>query len=81
VFGAEAQHAAAHFEQWLEAGIRHFRLEFVHESPDQVVRITEAWQSALEGRITAAALTTQLRRTSPQGITEGSLLVLYEPRP
>jgi putative protease len=76
VFGAEAQHAAAHFEQWLEAGIRHFRLEFVHESAEQLTRITEAWQSALEGRTTPPALAAQLRRAAPQGITEGSLLVL-----
>jgi putative protease len=76
VFGAEAQHAAAHFAEWLEAGIRHFRLEFVHESAEQLIRVTEAWQAALDGRITAAALTNQLRRAAPQGVTEGSLLVL-----
>jgi putative protease len=76
VFGAEAQHAAAHFDRWLEAGIRHFRLEFVHETADQLTHITQAWQSALERSTTPAALTAQLRRAAPQGITEGSLLVL-----
>jgi putative protease len=76
VFGAEAQHAAAYVGEWLGAGIRHFRLEFVHETAEQLTRVTEAWQEALEGRIAPAALTAQLRRAAPQGITEGSLLVL-----
>ncbi|HYV61328.1 MAG TPA: DUF3656 domain-containing protein, partial [Bryobacteraceae bacterium] len=30
VFGAEAQEASLHLTEWLAAGIRHFRLEFVH---------------------------------------------------
>jgi len=36
VFGAEAQEASAHLDLWRAAGIRHFRLEFVHESGAQV---------------------------------------------
>ena len=36
VFGAEAQEASLHLAEWLAAGIRHFRIEFVHETPDQV---------------------------------------------
>ena len=36
VFGAEAQEASLHLDAWRAAGIRHFRLEFVHESAEQV---------------------------------------------
>jgi len=39
VFGAEAQEASAHLEHWLAAGVRHFRLEFVHESSEQIERV------------------------------------------
>lgn len=75
VFGAEAQQASAHLTNWLNAGIRHFRLEFVHEPPAQVAEVFRAFQSALAGQIRAAELERQLKRASPQGTTEGSLFV------
>jgi len=75
VFGAEAQQAAAHLEAWRGAGIRHFRLEFAHESADQVTRVTRAFDDALAGRSTARDLAQTLQRIAPEGITEGSLFV------
>jgi putative protease len=75
VFGAEAQHAAAHLEEWLHAGIRHFRLEFAHESAEQVEGATRAFEDALAGRLPARELARRLRGLSPEGITEGSLRV------
>ena len=52
VFGAEAQEASRHLEEWRAAGLHRFRLEFVHESADQVTRITRAFSDALRGRLT-----------------------------
>jgi putative protease len=75
VFGAEAQHGAGHLEEWRAAGICHFRLEFVQETADQVMRVTEVWQAALAGELSAPALQAQLRKVAPGGITEGSLFV------
>ncbi len=75
VFGAEAQHAAAHLEMWLEAGIRHFRLEFAHESAAQTVGVSRAFEDALAGRISKGELEQRLRKLSPEGVTEGSLYV------
>lgn len=75
VFGAEAQHAAAHMEDWLGAGIGHFRLEFVHESPEQVTGATLAFEDALARRCSARELTARLQRLAPEGVTEGSLYV------
>ena len=49
VFGAEAQEASAHLDSWRQAGIRHFRLEFVHETAAQVADVTRAFRSALAG--------------------------------
>ncbi len=43
VFGAEAQEASRHLDEWRRAGIGHFRLEFVHESAEQVTRIGRAF--------------------------------------
>ncbi|MGH9720579.1 MAG: DUF3656 domain-containing U32 family peptidase [Bryobacteraceae bacterium] len=75
VFGAEAQTADTHLEAWRRAGIRHFRLEFVHESAEQVRRVTSAFASALAAGITATQLTAELKKIAPEGITEGSLFV------
>jgi putative protease len=75
VFGAEAQQAAAHLEAWRAAGIRHFRLEFVHESASQVTGVTGAFEEALAGRCPPRELAARLQRLTPQGITEGSLYV------
>ena len=75
VFGSEAQHASQHLEAWRRAGIRHFRLEFVHELAKQVTSITESFRNFLEGRTTASQLSTELRKMAPSGVTEGSLFV------
>ena len=75
VFGAEAQEASAHMDAWREAGIRHFRLEFVHESAHEVQHVTAAFQAFLAGRINAGQLGSELKRYAPAGVTEGSLFV------
>ena len=54
VFGAEAQEASLHLEDWMAAGIHRFRLEFAHETGDQVSRIARAFEDALAGRRTRA---------------------------
>lgn len=75
VFGAEAQEASAHLDAWLDAGIRHFRLEFAHESADEVSEVVRAFQATLRREITSATLASKLKRIAPQGTTEGSLFV------
>ena len=75
VFGAQAQEASRHFDAWRKAGIRHFRLEFAHESAAEVAHITTAFQKALRGEITTKDLTRELAARAPQGTTEGSLYV------
>ncbi|HEY2017155.1 MAG TPA: DUF3656 domain-containing protein [Bryobacteraceae bacterium] len=75
VFGAEAQEASRHLEEWMAAGIRRFRLEFVHESGRQVTGIATAFADALAGRRPMRDLAQHLPRLAPQGVTEGSLFV------
>jgi putative protease len=75
VFGAEAQEASGHLDTWRNAGIADFRVEFVHESPKQVARITDALKRALNGRIPSQALAKELKDVAPQGVTQGSLFV------
>lgn len=75
VFGAEAQEASAHLANWLEAGIRHFRLEFVHESAPQVREVFRAFESFLAGNSSPEDLARRLKLTAPEGTTAGSLFV------
>ncbi len=75
VFGAEAQVASQHLDQMIGSGIRHFRLEFVHESAAEVTQVAAAFQAYFAGNVTASELDQQLRQIATQGTTEGSLFV------
>ncbi|MBL8134607.1 MAG: DUF3656 domain-containing protein [Anaerolineae bacterium] len=75
VFGAEAQVAARHLDQMRASGIVHYRLEFVHETAEQVRRIAGAFQVYFAGRTDTAGLEARLMKIVPQGISEGSLFV------
>ncbi|MBV8842374.1 MAG: U32 family peptidase [Bryobacterales bacterium] len=75
VFGAEAQEGSRHLNEWLQSGIRHFRLEFVTESAERVIEIVRAFDAALRGGMSPSQLQRHLREFAPQGIAEGSLFV------
>ena len=45
VFGAEAQTDVGSMDAWMSAGLRHFRVEFVHETPDQVAQVVAGFGS------------------------------------
>lgn len=75
VFGAEAQEASRFVDGWLAAGIRHYRLEFVHESGAEVEQITRAFAETLAGKQPAAQLSRRLAGIVPAGTTAGSLFV------
>ncbi len=75
VFEGRPQVAAPHMSDWLAAGLRDFRLEFVHESPEQVHEVISAYRAFLNGNIGSGELQTRLSAVSDQGVTEGSLFV------
>jgi putative protease len=62
-------------DDWRGAGIRHFRLEFVHESAQEVTQIVKAFAATLTNRQSARELAAQLGRFAPQGVTDGSLFI------
>jgi putative protease len=75
VFGAEAQVASRHLDALMANGIRHYRLEFVHETGAVVRDVAAAFRAYFNGRATAAQLDARLAKTVPEGTTEGSLFV------
>ncbi len=75
VFEGRPQVAAAHLREWREAGLRDFRLEFVHETPEQVRAVVAAHRDFLTDACGVAELEARLREQTDQGTTEGSLFV------
>jgi U32 family peptidase len=75
VFEGRPQVAGAHLDTWQAAGLRDFRLEFVHESPDEVREVIAAHRAYLSGELDAGALAARLQVLSEAGTTEGSLFV------
>nr|WP_084048918.1 U32 family peptidase [Deinococcus hopiensis] len=75
VFEGRPQVAGAHLSGWLAAGLRDFRLEFVHETPEQVREVIGLHRAFLALELGAAELEARLNALSDQGTTEGSLFV------
>lgn len=75
VFGAEAQVASRHLAGMLESGIVHYRLEFVHETAEQVAGVAWAFLATFDGKFNGLQLDQHLREIVPEGTTEGSLFV------
>ncbi len=75
VFEGRPQVAGGHLDTWRAAGLRDFRLEFVHESPDEVREVIAAHRAYLVGELDAGALAARLQALSEAGTTEGSLFV------
>ncbi len=75
VFEARAQSGGRFLETWRNAGIGHYRLEFVHEDAEAVLGTVRAYRKALEGKLSAKELQRELERFAPQGTTQGSFIV------
>ena len=59
----------------MQSGIVDYRLEFVHESAEDVRQVADAFQAYFAGRINAVQLDIRLQKIAPEGTTEGSLFV------
>lgn len=78
VFGAEAQTDPTAIQTWREAGISNFRIEFVHQTPEQVKGISISFGEFLSSESSTESvrqLSESLEQFSPQSTTQGSLYV------
>jgi U32 family peptidase len=73
VFNGTAQTGAEYFYALLEAGSRHFRIEFLQESPTQVIQVIQQYQQLLAGTIKGTQLWKNLKLQRQLGVTRGSL--------
>jgi putative protease len=73
VFNPRAQTGAEFFDRMLALGARHFRVEFVDESPEEVVRTIRAYEGLFAGRVSGADLWRELKLLNQLGVTRGQL--------
>lgn len=73
VFNARAQTGAEFFDELRSRGVRHFRVEFVDESPERVTEILGRYRDLFDGKIGGNELWRELRLVSRLGVTRGTL--------
>ncbi|MEL6382802.1 MAG: DUF3656 domain-containing protein [Cyanobacteria bacterium J06626_18] len=73
LFNGVAQTGAEYTQRLLKAGARHFRIEFLNESPAEVGQILASYRRLLAGDITGSQLWKKLKLQSKLGVTRGPL--------
>jgi putative protease len=73
VFNALAQTGAEYVSRMLDLGVRHFRLEFLNESPQQVGETIMKYRQLLAGEITGQQLWRELKLLNQLGVTRGQI--------
>jgi putative protease len=73
VFNALAQTGAEYVARMIELGVRHFRVEFLNETPEQVTQTVSKYRQLLRGEITGAQLWRELKLMNQLGVTRGQM--------
>jgi putative protease len=73
VFNSQAQTGAEFVERMLTLGVRHFRIEFLNETPAEVTQTITKYRQLLRGEITGAQLWRELKLTNQLGVTRGQM--------
>jgi putative protease len=73
VFNSQAQTGAEFVERLLTLGIRNFRVEFLNETPDEVVKTITKYRQLLRGEISGTQLWRELKLFNQLGVTRGQM--------
>jgi len=73
VFNGTAQTGAEYVQRLIELGLRHFRIEFVNETPEQVTKTIHRYRQLLQGEISGSQLWRELQLQNQLGVTRGPL--------
>jgi U32 family peptidase len=73
VFNGTAQTGAEYIHSLIKAGSRYFRLEFLQESPTQIIQVIQQYQALLTGNIKGTQLWQDFKLQRQLGVTRGSL--------
>ncbi|MDX2214575.1 MAG: DUF3656 domain-containing protein [Oculatellaceae cyanobacterium bins.114] len=71
VFNGTAQTGAEYAQHLQNLGLRQFRIEFVNESPEQVVYTIQQYQLLLQGKISGSQVWRELKLQRQLGVTRG----------
>nr|WP_254721870.1 DUF3656 domain-containing protein [Kovacikia minuta] len=74
LFNGTAQTGAEYAQPLLNLGLRHFRIEFVDETPEQVRQTIQKYQKLLGGEITGSQLWRELKLQNQLGVTRGPMI-------
>ncbi|MBW4564155.1 MAG: U32 family peptidase [Mojavia pulchra JT2-VF2] len=73
VFNGTAQTAAEYVQRLIHLGLRHFRIEFVNETPDEVTKTIQSYTQLLQGEIKGSQLWRELKLQNQLGVTRGPM--------
>ena len=73
VFNALAQTGADYVSRMMALGVRHFRIEFLNETPDQAAQTIAKYRELLRGEITGPQLWRELKLLNQLGVTRGQI--------
>jgi putative protease len=73
VFNGVAQTGAEYVQRLITLGLRHFRIEFVNETSQQVTQMIHYYRQLLRGEMTGVQLWKTLKLQSQLGVTRGPL--------
>jgi U32 family peptidase len=73
VFNSQAQTGAEYVAKMLALGARHFRIEFLNETPAQVQQTMAKYSQLLRGELDGASLWRELKLHNQLGVTRGQM--------
>jgi putative protease len=73
VFNSQAQTGAEYVARMLALGARHFRIEFLNETPEQVKQTMARYTQLLRGELDGGALWRELKLHNQLGVTRGQM--------
>jgi putative protease len=73
VFNSQAQTGAEYVEKMLALGVRNFRVEFLNESPGEVLQTISKYRQLLRGEISGTQLWRELKLMNQLGVTRGQI--------
>jgi len=73
VFNSQAQTGAEFVERLLALGVRNFRVEFLNENSEEVVRTITKYRQLLRGEISGTQLWRELKLFNQLGVTRGQM--------
>ena len=73
LYNAVPQSGAEAVPVLLAKGVRHFRVELLNETPDEIAAVIEAYRDLLAGRVKGKDVWTRLNAANRVGVTRGTL--------